>query len=217
MIRTILKFTLVFLLAYAFSVLVVTYVPGANGIYSLIRNSVETVVKLSLPSAHIESQVYSDPATGRSDASAMYLVYGNPFLIKRAMDEAKAGGVSQISLPTRSLTFKLFEMFLVPLLFLVSIFLATPMGNRQRWKGMGLTLFILFLFLLSRCVVISLFGISNDRIGVYELGDSAMKFLQNLISVFSLGFSMSLAFVLWLIFGFRQSLFIDTLQKIFKN
>jgi hypothetical protein len=217
MVRTILKFTLLFLLAYGLSVLLVSKIPGGNGIYSLIRNAVGGVVGISLPSAHIESQVFSDPATGKSDPSAMYLVYGNPVLMKRTLDEARSGGVSQITLPTRSITFKLFEMFMVPLLFLISIFIATPMSNKYRWKGLIWTLMILFVFLLMRCVAISLFSISNDRIGVYELEDSGMNILQNLISVFSLGFSMSMAFILWLTFGFRYSKFIDSLQDVFKN
>jgi hypothetical protein len=217
MVPKILKFTLFFLLAYGLSVFLVSKVPGADSIYTLIRNSVGGVVGIALPSAQIESQVFSDPATGKSDVSAMYLVYGNPVLMKKTMEEALASGVTQVTLPTRSISFRLFEMFMVPLLFLVSIFIATPMNHKHRWMGLIWTLLILFVFLLIRCVVISLFSISNDRIGVYELEDSSMKFLQTVISIFSLGFSMSLAFVLWLIFGFRHSVFIDMLQNIFKN
>ncbi|MBK7696989.1 MAG: hypothetical protein IPI30_22595 [Saprospiraceae bacterium] len=76
---------------------------------------------------------------------------------------------------------------------------------------------ILFLFLLIKVLLLALFNISNARIGVYELTDDNMSVLNTFISMFSLGFSMSLALILWLIWGFRKSSFMFFLNQIFSN
>ena len=120
-------------------------------------------------------------------------------------------------MPTKSIQFKLFEMFTIPLLFLISIFIATPIAVRQKLKGLLWSAIILLVFLLFKVLLLALFNISNARIGVYELTDASMSSLNTLISMFSLGFSMSLALILWLIWGFRKSSFIHYLNQIFSN
>lgn len=217
MMKDILKFLFIFIFCYILFMWLLSQWGDRMGVYSVFRSAVTGLVTVCLPSAHIESQIFRNPETNQTDPSSMYLVYGNPVLIQRAMDEAKKSGHSEIRIPTYSTTFKLFEMFGVPLFFLLSIFIATPLSIKLKMKGMAISLFLMFVFLLFRCVFLSLFSISNQQIGIYELSGSSMDLLGVMVSVFSLGFSMSLCFVLWLIFGFRRSAFITYLTQIFKS
>jgi hypothetical protein len=203
----ILKFSGIFLICYLVCLGLFTQSFVGNATYKILRGITTKSIQWVLPSAHVEAQEYKDPNSGKKDPSAMYLVYGNPLLIKKAMEEARKSGQSQVNIPTRSIVFRLFEMFLVPLFFLISIFIATPLSIKEKLKGLGYSLLILLLFLILRCIILAMFNISNDQIGIYEYSESTMDNLSFLVSVFTLGFNMSLAFVLWLYFGFRKSSF----------
>ncbi|MBK9270049.1 MAG: hypothetical protein IPM48_00495 [Saprospiraceae bacterium] len=212
-----LKFIGFFFLSYLFCILILTQSFLSNSSYAFIRSMVVFSVKAALPSAHIEGQIYKDISTGQIDHSSMYLVYGNPYLVQKAIEDARAAGLSEVSVPTKSVRFKLFEMFLVPLFFLISIFLATNIQLKTKWKGLVWSLLILGMFLFLRCIFLVLYHISSEQIGIYELSESAMGNLSWLVSVFTLGFNMSLAFILWLIFGFRKSSFVNQFLSLFNT
>jgi len=217
MLRSLLRFILLFIVTYGLGVFAFSKMDIFTSLHAFFRNSVEFVVSTALPSCEIEAQKFVDPITKKEDKTMMYLVYGNPFLMKKALEEARASGQGYATMPTKSIQFKLFEMFTIPLLFLISIFIATPIAVSQKLKGLLWSAIILFVFLLFKVLLLALFNISNARIGVYELTDGNMSSLNTLISMFSLGFSMSLALILWLILGFRKSSFIHYLNQIFSN
>ncbi|MBK8403318.1 MAG: hypothetical protein IPL25_04275 [Saprospiraceae bacterium] len=217
MTKTLLRFILLFVVTYGVGVYAFSKIDFFSSWHVFFRNSVELVVSNALPSCEIETQKFVDPVSKKEDKTMMYLVYGNPFLMKKALEDARATGQGYATMPTKSTQFKLFEMFTIPLLFLVAIFLATPMAIKQKLKGLAMSSSILFIFLLIKVLLLALFNISNARIGVYELTDDNMSVLNTFISMFSLGFSMSLALILWLIWGFRKSSFMFFLNQIFSN
>ncbi|MBK6823702.1 MAG: hypothetical protein IPG87_12155 [Saprospiraceae bacterium] len=217
MTKTLLRFILLFVVTYGVGVYAFSKIDFFSSWHVFFRKSVELVVSNALPSCEIETQKFVDPVSKKEDKTMMYLVYGNPFLMKKALEDARATGQGYATMPTKSTQFKLFEMFTIPLLFLVAIFLATPMAIKQKLKGLAMSSSILFIFLLIKVLLLALFNISNARIGVYELTDDNMSVLNTFISMFSLGFSMSLALILWLIWGFRKSSFMFFLNQIFSN
>lgn len=210
----ILKFAGWFVLTYL--VLLISY--QSNFVSSLINKSLRSLststASLVLPSADISQQNLKGKTNSSSD---MYLVYGNPYLIQRAKDEAKASGQAYASIPTKSLELRLFEMFVVPLFFIISLFVATPMNLKDKLKAFGITMGIVILFILIKLVILVTFEISNARIGIYELEDTGMSLLARCLGVFSLGFTLMLTFILWLILGFRKSNFIQIFNTLFKN
>ncbi|NOT37761.1 MAG: hypothetical protein HOP11_10330 [Saprospiraceae bacterium] len=167
-----------------------------------------------LPSAEISQQNIA----GKSGIDAeMYLIYGNPILIEKAKKEAKQSGQAYATIPTKSMELHLFEMFVVPVFFLISLFIATPLILKEKMKGLLISLLIIFMFISIKLICLSTFEISNSRIGIYELGDSEMKTLSILLGVFSLGFTLMLSFILWLVFGFKKSNFVQIFNSLFKN
>lgn len=63
----------------------------------------------------------------------------------------------------------------------------------------------MFLYINSKTIFYALSVISDSTIGIYKLSQSASSMLTRFINLTSLGFSITLAFILWLIFGFRKS------------
>ncbi len=179
-----------------------------------IRDLSTSMVSTVLPSADISQQNLKGKSNGSSD---MYLVYGNPYLIQKAKEEAKTSGQAYASIPTKSLELHLFEMFVVPLFFLISLFIATPMVWKEKLKAFGISTGLVLVFILIKLVILVQFEISNARIGIYEFGDTGMKIMARCLSIFSLGFTLMLSFILWLAFGFRKSKFIQIFNTLFKN
>ncbi|MEO6190276.1 MAG: hypothetical protein ABIO44_07835, partial [Saprospiraceae bacterium] len=167
-----------------------------------------------LPSADISYQEMNTKSSSNSD---MYLVYGNPILIQQAKDEAKRSKQQFATIPTKSLELHLFEMYIVPLFFLIGLFSATPLLWKSRIKGMAISTLILLIFIMVKILCLSLFEISNNRLGIYELGENNMQWLSTMLGVLSLGLSIILVFILWLIFGFRKSNFVQNFKLLFGN
>ena len=146
----------------------------------------------------------------------MYLVYGNPILIAKAMEEAKLTHNQYAKVPTYSTQFFLFEMYIVPLIFVIALFVASPIPNNKKWKGLGISFVLMYSFILMKTIILTLFTISNAQIGIYELSDATMQFLSRFISFLTLGLSIFIGFLLWLIFGFRNSTFTSVFETLFK-
>ena len=203
----ILKFALVFLVCYGLLLMLMQVRSFSRPVFTALKSMSTVWVASFLPSAEISSQWM-----GASGGSDMYLVYGNPVLISAAKEEARRNRLQYATLPTRSLEIHLFEMFIVPLFFVVSLFVATPMNWKKKSLFVLYSLLILLAYLLLKLILLSVFEISNARIGVYELEDGMMSFLGRLLGVFSLGLTITLGFALWLLFGFRNSKFADVFR-----
>ena len=212
--KFIVRFTIIFILTYAMCLLLYKLNFISKPINQTLKNITTSWVATFLPSADISYQEMNTKTNSNSD---MYLVYGNPVLIQSAKEEAKRSSQQFATIPTKSMELHLFEMYIVPLFFLMSLFVATPLEWKSRMKGLAISILILLIFILIKILCLCLFEISNNRIGIYELGDSNMQWLSTILGVLSLGLSISLVFILWLIFGFRKSNFVQNFKLLFGN
>ncbi|MDQ3141986.1 MAG: hypothetical protein M3Q56_07035 [Bacteroidota bacterium] len=216
MIKPIIKFALFFFLFYAFISLLISNQQFSTRYHSFFKSSLATVVGIILPSAHIETQDVLDEK-GKLSLNRLYLVFGNPVVIEREINQARLNKLSEIKVSTFSRQFLVYEFFIVPILFLVSLFVATPMNWRRKILYLAVSLGILIIFLYSKASVFTLYAISESRIGIYELSNNTMQFLASLISALSLGFSVVLCLVIWLILGFKNSTFLYSFKAFFKS
>ena len=202
--RQLIKFFIFFLIAYG-ALLFCFYSDAVrikmNSFYSKTTSS---FIKLGLPSAHIETQNVFLP-NRKIDPQKVFLVYGNPETIKNEMEEARRNRLSEVKISTKSTHFYFFELFTVPLLFLASLFIATPMKLGQKLLNLIIAMLFMFLYINSKTIFYALSVISDSTIGIYKLSQSSSSMLTRFINLTSLGFSITLAFILWLIFGFRKS------------
>ncbi len=188
----------------------------APAVYGAIGDAITSSCKVLFSAAHIESQpVFGEDNRVKHDK--MFLVFGNPKQIEEVVQQAKGSGLTEIHLPTRSAQLFLFELAMVPLLFIVSLFIATPMSLRIKLANTAIALFILMAFIIFKVWVYTAYSISSHRIGIYEFSEVRMNALNRLIGFLSLGFSIVLGVILWLFLGFRQSSFVAEVQSFFTN
>ena len=110
MTKTLLRFILLFVVTYGVGVYAFSKINFFSSWHVFFRKSVELVVSNALPSCEIETQKFVDPVSKKEDRTMMYLVYGNPFLMKKALEDARATGQGFATMPTKSTQFKLFEI-----------------------------------------------------------------------------------------------------------
>ena len=182
----------------------------------LMKAMFDAAVKAALPNAYIETQNYLDE-NKKTDPNLFYIIYGNPIVINAEKEYATKKGWNEYSISTYSFQIYIFHMLTVPATFLISILLATPMPWRSKFKSIGISLLLLFALIIGRCILITLFLISNAKIGIYTLSDSALNISEKLNTVLTLGFSIIFCFCLWLLFGLRKSLFASQFSNFIKS
>ncbi|HOJ91738.1 MAG TPA: hypothetical protein PLH86_11590 [Saprospiraceae bacterium] len=210
------KFVIIFLLSYGVLLFVFSSDSMRLSMNRLYSSTVEKTIQTGLPSAHIETQNVFLP-NKKVDPQKVYLVYGNPTTIKREIDEARRNRMGSVKISTHSTQFYFFELFTVPLLFIISLFLATPMNIKSKIFGCIISCIILFIFVNVKTILYAVSVISETHIGIYELSESSYNTIVRLTSLLSLGFSVILSFTLWLILGFRKSSFANSLNQIFEK
>ncbi len=212
----VIKFVVIFLLSYSVIIYLVELKPVQLIIHNSFRSLVESTVKLTLPDAFIETQNYYNK-NQQLDINVFHLVYGNPLVIKAETELASRQNLKEYRISTYSINFYIFQMLTVPLVFLISIFIATPMDWKVKLKSIGISVLLILSLILCKCVLFTRYSIANENIGIYTLSEAALSFLNRTVMVLSLGFSIIFGFSLWLIFGFRKSLFLTQFNQFIKN
>ena len=208
------KFLIIFALSYG-ALMFLVQLPGVDqGIHTFFRKTSEKFIATVMPKAYISSE----PATEGSvtDHQTMLLVFGNKETVQREIAEARRQRQAYVKVSTFSTRFFLFQFYTVPLIFFISLIIATPM---PKWRSKLLSLLIgvaaLMAFFLTKLYIFTLFTISKGNIGVYELGHEWTLRLRDLSSVLTLGFSIILAVFLWFLVAFRKSTLMLEVQSFF--
>ncbi|MBK8451632.1 MAG: hypothetical protein IPL42_17090 [Saprospiraceae bacterium] len=214
--KDIFKFIGIIIATYAVIMLLLNVSFLEKPFNSIFRQSLESIVKLSFPDAYIETQDFLN-AKQKSDPNVFYLVYGNPAVIKAEADYAAKQNLSEYKISSYSSQFYIFQLFTVPLVFLISIFVATPIPFNKKFINLGFSILCFLVFIYFKSYLLTLFSISNSQIGIYQLNDSSMAMLSRIISALTLGLSIILIFCIWLIFGFRNSVFYSQFNLYLKR
>lgn len=214
--KDILKFVLLFLLSYGLLIYISNLFPVQSLINTAFRNAVEVAVKSALPAAYIETQNYYDE-NQKLDPNVFYVVYGNPEVIHAEKAFAKKQGLNEYKISTYSIQLYIYQMVTVPLVFLISIFLATPMNWRTKIKVTLISLVALLFLIIGKCVLLVLFNVANAKIGIYTLSESMLEMVFRMVMMLTLGFSVIFIFCLWLLLGFKNSLFSTQFNNFIKS
>ena len=212
----ILKFAIIFIGAY-FLLTGVTQLPGVNGtINAIFRGISKTALGTSLPQLKINTKAARE--NGILDDNKMIVEFEwTEEKVQAAIAEARRLRQADLQVPYRFISYLIFEFFLVPLLFLFSLILATPMPIKTKMKTGSIAILVLLAFLLIKLYLMTIFSVSNAQIDVYELSHSTMSRLQWLAGVMTMGLSIMLSFFIWLIFVFRKSELKDLINTWFSS
>ncbi|MDX1683737.1 MAG: hypothetical protein R3275_00800 [Saprospiraceae bacterium] len=200
----ILRFALLFLLTYFILTAVVSWMGMDSGINSFFRGISKST--LSLTMSELKFNTKPERQNGILNDNKMIVEFEwTEEKIQEAIQEARRTGKADIEVPYRFISYLIFEFFVVPFLFLISLILATPMQWRLKLTNGLIACLIMLAFLLVKLYIMTLFSVSKARIDVYELSDGTMDVLLTVVSMLTMGFSIIIAFFLWLIFIFRNS------------
>jgi len=176
----------------------------SKGTNAVLRGISKKWMQTTLP--QLEFNTKADKENGRIDDNKMILEFEwTQKKIDTVIEEARRTGQANIQVPYRFISYLLFEFFLVPLIFIISLIIAIPMDRRKKIIRGLITYGAMMLFLLIKLLLLSLFSISKAKIDVYQYGHETMTKLQWLASVMTMGFSVIVAFFLWIIIMFPQS------------
>ncbi|MBK9109159.1 MAG: hypothetical protein IPM92_12540 [Saprospiraceae bacterium] len=214
--KEILKFLLLFLGVYAIVIFLQSFHPVQSAIQYSFRSSIELFLKASFPKAYIETQNYQD-AAGNFDSNIFYLRYGNPEVIQAEHDFARKNQMKEYKISSHSIQLYIFQLFTVPLAFLIALFVASPMLWKPKLKYLLLSLTIMSLIILLKVNLLTLYNMNISKIGVYTLATEDLTWVFRLISMLTLGFSIMICFILWLLFGFRNSRFALIVNSFLKS
>ena len=134
--KSIIYFIVLFLVSY-FVLNILYSQTGFRDIYNgLCRSLIENVCQSYYSKADISTQDFYTPSR-KIDPNRMYLVYGNPRVIQQQIAEAKRRGLKEVRVSTFSTQFLFFELFFVPMAFLISLFVASPIPWRKKTQRAG--------------------------------------------------------------------------------
>lgn len=214
--KPIIRFALFFILSY----FVLTATVNWTGLDGTLNGFFRGLSKTTLNMTFSDLKFNTKPSRegGALDDNKMIVEFEwTEEKIERAIEEARRRRQADLEVPYRFISYQIFEFFIVPLLFLLSLIIATPMGNKAKLRSGAIALGLMLLFMLIKLYILTLFSVSKARIDVYELGDGAMNFLLTIVSLLTMGFSIMLAFFLWLVFVFRQSDLRQWVSDLFTN
>lgn len=203
--QPIIRFAIILLISYFALNALVSFTPAGAVMNAMFRELSETVLSVCFSDLNINTK--AERAGGAVDDNKMIVEFKwTQSKINEIMEEARRTGRTDIEVPYRFISFLIFEFFLVPLIFLLALIIATPMPSiKDKIIGGVLSIFAMLIFLYGKMYVMTIFSVSKAKIDVYELSDSTMNILLTVVSLMTMGLSVIVAFFLWLIFMFRKS------------
>lgn len=197
-----------------FAVLFIASYAILNGLYqvpfvsestnAILRGISKKWMQTTLPELKFNTK--ADKENGKVNDNKMILEFEwTQDKIDAVIEEARRTGQANIQVPYRFISYLLFEFYMVPLIFLISLIIAIPMQRRTKWIRGSITLGAMLLFLLIKLLLLTLFSVSKAQIDVYQYGHETMTKLQWIASVMTMGFSVIVAFFLWIVIMFPKS------------
>ncbi len=211
------KFLLLAALIYLSAVALFNLKPVESVFNTMIIKLSDNVLSVVLLDAQIDVQ------TGKNDKKRFEpnIMQVNFSWTKEQIDKMTQKALEQkvenISVPHRFTKYYIYQFFTIPLILFFALFMATPFDSaltKLKIVMSGLLLLVILLWL--KLFLLVLFSISNSRIGIYELGDTAMKILVKLASIWTMEVSILFVLLLWGILALPKSKLYHNFSRLFQ-
>lgn len=214
-ISRIIRFLVLFFVSYGVIIFLFTTDALKPAVHGFYKNSSCNISSVLMSRADVISQFERQGNTVSYDR-VVVRVGANQKEIDRRIAEARRLGLSEIKNPVCDIPFKPFEFFTVPLVFVFSLVLVTPMGFKKKLISILLAVLGMLIFLWLKFYIQILFSINFVYpIGMYELGSTGRSILEFLSQAMTMGLSIMVGVVLWLILSYK-SLPLDRFKEAFK-
>lgn len=202
--RKVILFVVIFFLSYGLLMTFLSLQGVKPGLHAFYKNSSTKFSSLFLTRADIQSQ-FERVGTKISYDRFVVRIGANQEEIDRRIDEARQKGLKEINNPVCDIPFKAFEFYTVPLVFIFSLLIATPMGPGKRILHLGIGVFAMLLFLWVKFLIQVLFSINFIYpIDMYLLGSTGRTIVEFLSQAMTMGFSIILGVVIWLSLSYKS-------------
>ena len=213
--KPLIQFLLITVLSYSLLIALLSTSAASGALCNSFRIVSTAFLHLTLPEAYIHSQEAF--VQQKKDLNSFHIIYGNAEVIQAEHQYARSQNIKEYKISSHSIQLFFFQLVTVPISFLMALFIATPMPWRKKGRSLSIALFILLVVILIKVYFLILYNLNASATGVYRLSESELEWVLRLISMLTLGFSVMLCFVLWLIFGFRKSNLTNVFSDYFKN
>lgn len=165
-----------------------SYISGVRSAwFSFARSHTEGVMNIVLPKA----MFITDPARlGVKEEGVENFTVA--FANRKAVDDARRSKSQTVEVDFRNFKLNITEFFLMPLFFLFSLIIITPISWKRKGIALLVGLGILYLFKCFHLYIVGLYQLDQSQLGVYELGEAA----KSMVARLRLTLHTALAFVL---------------------
>jgi hypothetical protein len=193
MTKRILLLILAFALIYG-ALYWIAFSPGGKaGTAQFIQGSSIGVFKALLPKVYFESQIEKE-----RDRMVYKIFYCSKPEMERLKQEAKSQGRTDININLTTIEFYV-DLFVIPYLFLLTLILITTLNWKQKAGAVFWGSLLMYIFYLFKMFLVALTFISENSIGVYDLGPIWEERFSGFTSILNFSFSFFAAMVIWVL------------------
>ena len=176
----------------------------------LLQKGAETYRAVMTPvmqTAFGKTNMYSEPVKMQNKKEGVFrLVMTNDAELQKQIALAKQQGLKKIDAEGKEFFVDYQLFFLMSWLFFTALLIATPMQLKAKLWSLFLGSIIFLLYTVGRLYIMMLDFLSNQvDIGIYQYGEFWSGILKSVGATQKLGFSILVAFVLWLIFTLKYT------------
>ena len=158
---------------------------------------------LSKTSFTFKEGIKGDAAT----ENEIIILFNNKAELQRLIEDAKKKAPSERQLTINSEETSIFfvEAVLIPLIFVISLILATPLTWKGKLKALALGILLIYFFIFFKIWVYLLYIISAAKIGIYEFTSPVSNIVSLLGNNLRIGASTIFGTLIWVLVAVRNS------------
>lgn len=197
-----LKYFLFFCLTYLMLILLFTRPGIQNAITEQYRQRTESFLSTFFPKATFRVRI--DDSGKAANSSAVSIKLFNTAEVERQIAEARKAGQANVDIdPPMTLRMDALTGLIVPLTFLWSLLLVSPLGWRRFILAFLSGTVILMLLVLLRAWLSAKSGFAGAAMGIYETNAFWKAFYQTLARGWTMGVFVFLTILVWVLVAGR--------------
>ncbi len=197
--RYLLRYFLPFCLLYG-ALIGTSYLSGVRSAwFSFARSHTEGALNTVLPKA----MFITDPARMgiKEEGHENFTI---AFANRQAVEDArKVKGKKTVNVDFRNFKLNITEFYLMPLFFLFTLILITPISWKRKGIALFLGLLLLYLFKCFHLYIVGLYQLDQSQLGVYELGQTGKTIVGRLRLTLHTALAFILPVFIWIGVCFR--------------
>ncbi len=212
--KSIIKFFAVFCLTYLLLISLIS-IPGILKTHaSIFKKSSDAFISILLPQAYIE---FRNDLEDNIKPDIIKISYANQNELKHQIGQAKKQGKTELDFKVNNFEVRFQEIWVLPFIFCVTLILVTPIQMKEKLYALIIGVLLVYGVVLLKLLIYTLFYISSDSLGVYELPPLWYKLITHIKTHFSVGVTLSMVLLIWVMTTMRSDNWRIIIGKVVSN